>query len=70
MIVITFLLLVIGAMASSYLRLGLNSNLLLVKNSDAFDFHETSYYYDEVGPPGYIVFNNVDYSDTENLQIM
>ena len=39
----------------------------MVSNSDLYDYFETLYKYGNAGPPGYVIFNNVDYSDEENL---
>ena len=61
-------LLIIGLMATFKLKLGLNQNFYLVKESDAYDFFQTQYQYDEAGPPAYIVFKNVDYTDNSNLE--
>ena len=42
----------------------------LVENSDTYDYFETLYIYGEAGPPAYIVFKDVDYTNTENLSQM
>ena len=66
-IFITICLVVIGGMSTHKLLRGLNQNVSLVSNSDLYDYFETLYKYGNAGPPGYVIFNNVDYSDEENL---
>jgi len=67
---ITACLIVIGAFACKKLLLGLNQNVSLVQNSDIYDYFETLYDYGEAGPPAYLVFKNVDYTDETNLDQM
>jgi len=50
--------------------LGLNQNVSLVENSDTYDYFETLYLYGEAGPPAYIVFKDVDYTNEDNLNTM
>lgn len=47
--------------------LGLNQNVSLVEGSDTYDYFETLYAYGDAGPPAYLVFKNVNYSDPDNL---
>jgi len=42
----------------------------LVENSDTYDYFETLYLYGEAGPPAYIVFKDVDYTNSDNLDRM
>lgn len=42
----------------------------LVENSDTYDYFETLYLYGEAGPPAYIVFKDVDYTNSANLDRM
>jgi Niemann-Pick C1 protein len=49
---------------------GLNQNVSLVSGSDIFDFFETLYTYGNAGPPGYVIFKNVNYSDPNNFDQM
>lgn len=67
---ITVCLVVIGCMSCSKLLLGLNQNVSLVAGSDTYDYFETLYIYGEAGPPAYIVFKNVNYTDSSNLEAM
>jgi len=69
-LLMTLALVIIGGMSCSALLLGLNQNVSLVEGSDIYDYFETLYTYGEAGPPAYLVFNNVNYSDTENLDQM
>ena len=64
---ISICLVIIGAMSCEKLVLGLNQNVSLVKNSDIYDYFETLYVYGEAGPPAYLVFKNVNYTNPENL---
>ena len=41
-----------------------------MEDSDTYDYFETLYLYGEAGPPAYIVFKNVDYTNDQNLQNM
>ena len=50
--------------------LGLNQNVSLVEGSDTYDYFETLYLYGEAGPPAYIVFKDVDYTNEDNLVLM
>lgn len=67
---ITLALVVIGGMSCHQLKRGLNQNVSLVFGSDIYDYFETLYIYGEAGPPGYVVFNNVNYTMQENLDQM
>ena len=67
---ITVCLVIIGGMSCDKLVLGLNQNVSLVEGSDTYDYFETLYLYGEAGPPAYIVFKDVDYTNTDNLKNM
>jgi hypothetical protein len=54
-------------MSCAKLQLGLNQNVSLVENSDTYDYFETLYSYGDAGPPAYLVFKNVNYTEPENL---
>lgn len=60
-------LLVVGFMSCKQIMLGLNGNVGLVENSDTYDYFETLYTYGDAGAPAYLVFNNVNYSDPNNI---
>ncbi len=64
---ISVCLVIIGGMSCDKLILGLNQNVSLVENSDTYDYFETLYLYGEAGPPAYVVFKDVDYTNTDNL---
>ena len=38
-----------------------------MSGSDIFDYFETLYAYGFAGPPGYVVFNHVNYTSTDNI---
>jgi Niemann-Pick C1 protein len=63
----TTCLIIIGFMSCAKLQLGLNQNVSLVENSDTYDYFETLYSYGDAGPPAYLVFKNVNYTEPENL---
>lgn len=69
-IAITVCLLVIGSFSCTKLLRGLNQNVSLVSGSDIFDYFETLFDYGNAGPPAYVIFNNVNYSDPDNLAQM
>ena len=64
---ISVCLVIIGGMSCNKLILGLNQNVSLVENSDTYDYFETLYLYGEAGPPAYVVFKDVDYTNSDNL---
>ena len=64
---ITIFLSTIGIFSCFKLLLGLNQNVSLVEFSDTYDYFETLYTYGEAGPPAYLVFKNVDYTNQDNL---
>ena len=61
------LLITIGVMSQYKLILGLNQNVSLVAGSDTYDYFESLYTYGDAGPPCYLNFNNVNYSDPNNI---
>lgn len=63
-------LVVIGVMAQYKLVLGLNQNVSLVEGSDTYDYFETLYLYGDAGPPAYLIFNNVNYTNPVNIPQM
>lgn len=63
-------MIVIGGFSCVKLLRGLNQNVSLVAHSDIFDYFEALYEYGFAGPPGYVIFNNVDYSNPDNLLAM
>ena len=67
---ITICLITIGIFSCFKLLLGLNQNVSLVAGSDTYDYFETLYDYGEAGPPAYLVFKNVDYTNQDNLDQM
>jgi Niemann-Pick C1 protein len=69
-LIITLLLVVIGACSCTKLLRGLNQNISLVSGSDIFDYFETLYAYGNAGPPGYVVFNHVNYTNSDNIDQM
>ena len=66
-LIITVLLIIIGACSCTKLLRGLNQNISLVSGSDIFDYFETLYAYGFAGPPGYVVLNHVNYTSDENI---
>jgi Niemann-Pick C1 protein len=66
----TLLLVIIGFMAQAKLILGLNQNVSLVAGSDTYDYFESLYTYGDAGPPCYLVFKDVNYTDPVNIPQM
>lgn len=67
-ILITICCITLGAFSSTKLIRGLNQNVSLVSGSSLYDYFETLYTYGDAGPPAYVIFNNVNYTDPENLE--
>jgi uncharacterized membrane protein YdfJ with MMPL/SSD domain len=59
---IAICLFAISVMACIKLKLGLNQNVGFVNGSDLYNYFEVLFDYGGAGPPGYLVFNNVDYT--------
>ena len=66
-IFITVCLIVIGSMSCEKLLRGLNQNVSFVSGSALFDYFETLFYYGDAGPPAYVIFNDVNYTNPYNL---
>jgi Niemann-Pick C1 protein len=62
-VLITVCLVTIGCFSCTKILRGLNQNVSLVSGSDLFDYFETLFKYGNAGPPGYVIFNHVNYSD-------
>ena len=60
----------ISVMSCFKLKLGLNQNVGFVNGSDLYNYFEVLFDYGSAGPPGYLVFNNVDYTIQSNLKNM
>jgi len=69
-LVATVGLIIIGCFSAAKLARGLNQNVTLVSGSDIYDYFDTLQMYGDAGPPGYVVFNNVDYQNETNLEEM
>jgi Niemann-Pick C1 protein len=66
-IFITLMLIIIGCMSTQKILRGLNQNVSFVSNSPLYDYFEALYTYGDAGPPAYVIFNNVNYTNPENL---
>lgn len=64
---ITICLIIIGAMSVRMLPLGMSQTVLLEKNSVIYDYHKTAGQYTDAGPTGYLVMNNLNYTNKENF---
>jgi len=60
-------LIIIAICSCVKLKLGLNQNVSLVEDSDIFNYFNVLFDYGAAGPPGYLVFNNINYTNSENL---
>lgn len=67
---ITVCLVILGFFSCAQIQLGLNQNVSLVEGSDTYDYFETLYTYGEAGPPAYLVFKNVNYTNPDNIAQM
>ena len=67
---ITVLLIIVGCFSCSKILRGLNQNVSFVSGSALFDYFDTLFDYGDAGPPAYVIFNNVNYTDPENLKQM
>jgi Niemann-Pick C1 protein len=63
-------LIIIAICSCIKLQLGLNSNVSLVEDSDTFNYFNVLFDYGAAGPPGYLVFKNIDYTNPANLEKM
>ncbi|OMJ75522.1 hypothetical protein SteCoe_25300 [Stentor coeruleus] len=52
------------------LKLGLTEQVSVIKNGDLYDYFNTYNDFLEVGSIAYVVFKNVDYQNSKNLQIL
>ena len=57
-------------MACVKLELGLTQNVALIQDSDTYKFFDVLNEYSQVGPPAYLVFKNVNYTNEQNLDVM
>jgi predicted RND superfamily exporter protein len=60
---IALCLFIIAVCSCIKLKLGLNQNVSLVEGSDTFNYFNTLFDYGAAGPPGYLVFKNIDYTN-------
>lgn len=67
---ITLCLIIIGAMSCPKLLRGLNQNVSFVSGSALFDYFETLFKYGDAGPPAYVIFKDVNYTNPENLNTL
>lgn len=64
------MLFALGITACAKLDLGLTQNVSLITGSDTYDFFNTFNKYGEVGPPAYLVFKHVNYTDQDNINTL
>ena len=63
-------LFVLSVCACIKLKSALNQNVGFVENSDPYRFFNVQFDFGNAGPPAYLVFKDVDYTDPENFKIM
>ena len=56
-----------GVLGCTNIGLGMNQLVDLIDGSDTFKYFENLNTYGDAGPPGYLVFKNVNYTDEKNL---
>lgn len=61
---------VLGAIGCAKLELGLNQNVALISGSDTFRFFDSLAEYNTAGPPAYLVFKDLDYTNEKNLDTL
>ena len=61
-------LFVLGVLGCLYIGLGMNQLVDLIQGSDTYKYFEGLDKYGEAGPPAYVVFKNLNYTDAENLK--
>lgn len=69
-LVIYAALIIVSIIGLTQLSLGLDQNTTVIQNSDLYKYFHTQAKYVDVGPPAYLVFYNIDYSNQTNLQIL
>jgi Niemann-Pick C1 protein len=69
-VVIYLALFVCSIVALFQLQLGLNQSTTVGQNSDLYNYFQAQEKYVDVGPPAYLVFYNVDYNNSTNLEII
>ena len=62
--------LALGFTACAKLELGLTQNISFQKEADIYQFFNTFEDIGEIGPPAYLVFKDVDYTNEDNLQTL
>jgi hypothetical protein len=55
-------LFIIAVFSCFKLKLGLNQNVSLVKDSDIYKYFDVLFDYGDAGPPAYLVFKNINYT--------
>ncbi len=53
-----------------YLQVGLDPQVSLVTNSPLNNFFTKLNNYTEIGPPGYLVLENINYTDPNDLEVI
>lgn len=61
---------ILGIVACINLELGLNQNVALISGSDTFKFFDSLAEYNTAGPPAYLVFKDLDYTNEKNLDTL
>lgn len=61
---------VLGAIACAKIELGLNQNVALISGSDTFKYFDSLAEYNTAGPPAYLVFKDLDYTNEKNLDTL
>ena len=67
---ITVMLIIVGCFSCVKILRGLNQNVSLVSGSDIYNYFDVLFDKGNAGPPAYVIFNQVNYSDPENLAQM
>ena len=57
----------LGVLGCLFIGLGMNQLVDLIQGSDTYNYFEGLDKYGEAGPPAYVVFKNLNYTDKDNL---
>lgn len=69
-LIISAALFIIGCFSITQLLRGLNANVSLMSGSALFDYFDVLFDYGNAGPPAYVIFNHVNYTDHHNIENM
>lgn len=69
-LIIYLFLIVMSILACIFLPLGLDQRVSVIEGSKIYEYFNSQAEFIDVGPPAYLVFDNIDYNNKENLELM